>query len=407
MSLVDSQCESLSGDESTILVGESPPVSDTNKDSNPRKRDSPAKHWCFTHFYQGEVPNLALLWQKNCGALDYLVAGKEVCPTTGRNHLQGFLSFRQKKRRSGVWALFPKCHCQNKSGRSTVQQAIDYCKKDDTFWEFGVPPKENTENAGVARTAKYDGALTLARLGRLSEIDSGMQIRHYANLRSIARDAMPDPGSLPGVCGVWIWGASGCGKTQLVVNRWPSRFPHLMNKWWDGYQNQDVVVLEDMDISHEHMGYHLKLWADSTSFLGEIKGSAVRIRPKLLVVTSQHEMSEIWVEPKLLEALSRRFTVVDFSNKMYVEAKLDGIAQRIPAAAKERRETISTPDVEVTDLTGQDDDLDYLLNLDVSLPGPPPELMDIDMESDAGSGVANDQVLDWLHRRNVAILDLE
>lgn len=44
----------------------------------------------------------------------------------------------------------------------------------------------------------------------------------------------------------WHWGASGTGKSRGVRERYPEAFIKSNDKWWDGYNNEDVVIIEEM-----------------------------------------------------------------------------------------------------------------------------------------------------------------
>ena len=72
---------------------------------------------------------------------------------------------------------------------------------------------------------------------------------------------------------VWVCGPSGCGKSSWVRETYPVFYSKSMNKWWDGYDHEDVVVLDDFDPKHaEFLSYYLKIWADHYSFNAEVKG---------------------------------------------------------------------------------------------------------------------------------------
>lgn len=87
----------------------------------------------------------------------------------------------------------------------------------------------------------------------------------------------------------------------------------LPNKWWDGYQRQPNVIIDDFDKCHMVLGYHLKIWADRYAFAAEVKGSTILIRPLKIVVTSNYHPKEIWGEtPNTLDPILRRFKIVHF-----------------------------------------------------------------------------------------------
>lgn len=102
------------------------------------------RHWCFTfhNYTDDDLSRIATLGASS--RITYLVYGKEIAPTTGSPHLQGFVSFSRTTRRSVVQALIAGNKLINcEQLRSTPFQAANYCKKDGDFTEFGVPPEAN------------------------------------------------------------------------------------------------------------------------------------------------------------------------------------------------------------------------------------------------------------------------
>lgn len=155
---------------------------------------------------------------------------------------------------------------------------------------------------------RYEIAWEEAKKGNFEGIPADIKLRHYNTLKNIAKDHMVRPVDVEGVCGLWIYGQSGVGKSRKVREEHSDFYYKLCNKWWDGYQDQDVVLIEDIGLEHKCLGHHLKLWSDRYAFLAEIKGGAMYIRPKKIIVTSQYLIEEIFVGDKqTIDALNRRF----------------------------------------------------------------------------------------------------
>jgi hypothetical protein len=255
-----------------------------------------SKRWCFTlnNYTDVEYNNIKEI------ACNYLVIGKEV-GESGTPHLQGFIIFRSNQRLTAVKLLIPRAHLE--VARGSAEQAATYCKKDGDFVEIGVCPA----TAGAAEAERWKRARELAVAGNLDDIPDDIYIRYFRTLKEIKKDHMAKPDDLEAVCGIWISGPPGSGKSHVAREAYPGAYFKMQNKWWDGYQGEEFVILDDFD--SKELGHLLKIWCDRYSFLAETKGGAIHIRPKKLIVTSNYGIGELWSDQAMVAALERRFVV--------------------------------------------------------------------------------------------------
>jgi len=246
----------------------------------------------------------------------YLIAGEELAPDTGTPHLQGFICFTNAKTVTAARRSLPGCHVTVANG--SALQNKQYCSKsrpddatpNEVVYERGDMPVSNADK-GDAERARYQNAWDLAKVGDIESIDADIRLRLYSSIKRIQSDFMAPQPNLPDVCGIWIYGISGCGKTRAVLQSYPDCYPKPRNSWWDGYQNEPVVLLDDVDKFDVALGGKLKHWADFCSFIGEKKGTSLKIRPTKVFVTSQYTIEDIWQDEETRDALNRRFTVIN------------------------------------------------------------------------------------------------
>lgn len=165
--------------------------------------------------------------------------------------------------------------------------------------------------------------------GTLDEIEPEIFVRHYNTLTKIAKDFQERPSDLEGeVRNLWYYGETGAGKTRAALAEFPDCYRKISNnKWWDGYQDEDHVLMDDFDKKHEYMGYNLKIWGDRYAFIAETKGSSRMIRPKKIIVTSNYHPKDIWSDDTTLGPILRRFKVVRFMTLAESRASGDALPE--------------------------------------------------------------------------------
>lgn len=271
---------------------------------------SRSRSYCFTlnNYTEDEEKNVIKL----NGVATYVCYGREV-GESGTPHLQGFVQFASGKSLSAAKRALPRAHLEVRKG--SITQAVEYCQKDGDFHEVGTRPLDSA-GKGSNEKERWENVRELARAGRVEEIDADVYVRFYGTLRRIAKDHMAAVSDLEGCCGEWYWGVPGAGKSYIARQENPGAYLKMANKWWDGYQGEDVVIMDECELSAGNWaGHHLKIWADRYAFIAEIKGEARRIRPKKIIVTSNYSLEQIFgIDDQLVSALKRRFKVKHFGH---------------------------------------------------------------------------------------------
>lgn len=151
-----------------------------------------------------------------------------------------------------------------------------------------------------------------AASGILQDIPADIRVRSYQALRTIARDNLQAT-PMKRECFVY-WGKTGTGKSKKAWDQagWKAYPKDPNTKFWDGFQGQDHVVIDEFRgmISISHM----LRWLDRYPVIVEIKGSAIALTATKIWITSNLN-PRMWypdADAATVEALLRRLQIKEF-----------------------------------------------------------------------------------------------
>lgn len=273
-------------------------------------------------FVQNIPPWMALLDNlKDQTHADFIEGQLERDPVTALVSIKFRIHFPNSQRVSKFHGIACQVEVASKD-RANPEILFQAALRLDGPCHSGIPP-------GVGRHSKYlmtsdydyDSIVTAAKESRFEDIPSKVLIDKYHNLRAIAKDNMVLPPDHHTTKGIWVVGAAGVGKST-----WARQYCRLKNmqyfvkdsqtKWWDGYKREEAVIIDDFDESSVRiLANYLKKWADMFSTSVEIKGGALPLAAKTIIITSNYEITKLFppkVDESLTESIQRRFKRIFF-----------------------------------------------------------------------------------------------
>jgi len=235
----------------------------------------------------------------------YMIFGYEVCPDTGKRHLQGYHYYSNA--RAYPNRAWRKVTDLEENGRDFIsngspQQNYDYCSKLGDFWQFGELPKQG------ART-DWNQAVSDLQAGR----DISTVVEHQPQLlpciRALERfqTLRLRPLNRP-VNVIVLIGEPGTGKTRWAYDTYPDLYSKPSGHWWDGYNGQETILLDDYygDLPYDQL---LRV-CDRYPINLPIKGGYVYGQYTTVVITSNRQ-PERWYPEREVNALIRRISTIE------------------------------------------------------------------------------------------------
>lgn len=228
------------------------------------------------------------------------VVYQEEVGSEGTSHLQGYAELGDKRGGATLATVkrFPgleTAHIERRRG--TAAQARAYCEKEDTRvggpYTWGVPAQQGKRSDLIAVQESIAEGADTAELW--TEHFPAMVRYHRAF--DVYRRVTSAKRSWETTC-ITLIGPSGCGKTRWVHQNYDrlgtALFVKGPGKWWDGYDGEDVVLIDEMYGSRFTHGELLQL-TDRYAHSVEVKGAVINFAPRVIIFTSNAHPSGWYV----------------------------------------------------------------------------------------------------------------
>lgn len=243
-----------------------------------------ARMWCFTlnNPTEQEISHFKNL---EC---NYIVFGKEHFDGAEGTtpHLQGCIRFSKTYRLAGLKKnISDRAHWEPSKD---FEASVNYCMKEDPepFIKDNRKQGQRTDLDLACETVKKSGVFGLAR------DDPAMFVKYHGGFAKLDTMFQTKRSTKPEV--IWIYGDTGTGKTRQVHDNETSLFvAHASHQWWDGYRQQDAILIDDMRASWAPFNILLKI-LDRYQMQVQIKGGFVELNSPRIYITSQFPPHEIY-----------------------------------------------------------------------------------------------------------------
>lgn len=242
-----------------------------------------ARNWAFTDF---EFLDFERIYNEYKDIIRYICWGHEICPSTGRKHLQGWIQLINKKTKGGLLRLLGTKKLWLNPCYASEFNNDNYCKKDNNFQSFGkfIRQGQRTDLEDVFYRIKQNEPLE-----NIAEDYESIFMRYSHGLKELKKFHLKRTTKEFRHVNVEVYyGKTGVGKTKKAVNENPCAFltdgAELSNGWFDGYSGEKTLIIDEYD-SDVKITRMLKL-LDGYQQRLPVKGSFVYANWDKVIITS-------------------------------------------------------------------------------------------------------------------------
>lgn len=203
-------------------------------------------------------------------------------------HTHIFVVYKMARTFKTIKDLNPRAHIEKCKGN--IDSNITYFQDHhdlDTFYEYGDRPKQGKRNDIHDATELIKNGATMREVA----IDHPVAfVKYHRGFTAFKSCMYKHRDSKPTV--IWYYGATGTGKTRSAVEKSSSHYIKDHTQWWDGYEQQDVIIIDDFDGKWPYRDF-LRL-LDRYKYQGQMKGTYIPINSKFIIITCEFHPNHIY-----------------------------------------------------------------------------------------------------------------
>lgn len=258
---------------------------------------SPVRRYCFTVNNPTLSGDATLKELEELTNFRFTIFQKELAPTTGTPHYQGYVEFTNNTRITTIQnRTTDNFHCT--PARGSRSQNVTYCSKPDTHvegpWTSGTSTQQGTR---TDLTGLANMAMTATSLREVIAFDPAGFCRYSRGLQTIHTTFRAARTTAPTV--VLLYGPPGTGKTRHIMDNYDHENVYVKqtdDRFFDGYEGQDVFLLDDFAGRASKMSLKFCLMLlDRYPVALPVKGSTVSLlATKIYITTNVHP--NVWYD---------------------------------------------------------------------------------------------------------------
>lgn len=236
----------------------------------------------------------------------YIIVGREYGEEKETEHLQGYVFFKNARSFNSIKRLLLRAHIEK--ALATPSQNRAYCSKQSIWLEQGELPVKGKrtdieESKEIIEDNKHMPLRACIEQNYNNQVIRMVEKRltYFEEERNWEMTVY------------WFHGKTGSGKSREAFRLAQELGNYYVcnetDRWWDGYDAHEVVIIDDMRSNFCTYNRMLNI-LDRYACRVEVKGGYRQLRAKTIIITSPFPPQDLWPTKEDKKQLLRRITEI-------------------------------------------------------------------------------------------------